>query len=615
MHERLNAWRYTHGGSARNLNWNAKVFINCLVFWTARCTALIPVESRKSCPTKSYRQVVELVATVLSQVLDDAACPLPFTASSIHAKPSLPPLQTLLIAMPLSRRALFPRPSTSLPSPSHSSPHLRRFLRKLSRALNQNPTIPISIITTLILLLLILTTARLSTPPPPPPPPPTFPFLLGLSKLDITPTERVWLSGFESRNRTVDHLTPLDPSIPLYARAISLRTKFPPSSPLIIIALDLIGLHRDLSLSIYNALQTQFGLSRAQVRLVTSHTHSGPVVGRNLAPLVPDDTVEWEKIHRYADILQRNVVHLVSDILSQDKLTSVSPHFARVGAPLAVNRLDVLEQEFDGMRRGDTDHDVPVLWFSGENGAVVAGMYGYSAHATVLTNEYRYSGDYPGLTSAILEDKMQGSTWLFLTGCGGDQNIYPRGTIDLLQKHSNDLAEVISDSVLGGTPQNTDQGMRDTLAFMHNDIPLPFQSRLSRRDLRQLTRNTHTFGQRAAETLMQQTESDGKTPANYSYPITAANIAGVRFAFLGGEPTVAYCHSLRSHGADWVVGYTDDVMGYVPTDELLASNFRGKFERAALYYGLPSVWKAGTEGIILAEAERLLQQATSMTKT
>lgn len=508
--------------------------------------------------------------------------------------------------MPFSRR---PSRSSSLrTSHLHVPTHLnlRRLIRRAQFLPTRYPNTFILALTTVILVLTIYAiahTPRRSQPT----------WLVGVSKRNITPTERVWLSGFESRNRTADSLTPLDPNIPLYVRAISLQPSGKQTPLFVIVTLDVIGLHRDVSDDIHIAVETETGLSRSQLRLVASHTHSGPVIGKNLAPLVPDDSREWAKIERYALQLRRSVVEAVTDALEENGLTKTTAYFGKGAVALAVNRLQIAEKQFDGTNRGNTNDDVPVLWFVNVRGSVIAGLYGYSAHPTVLTGEFQYSGDYPAVTSAALEQKFEKSTWLFLTGCAGDQNIYPRGTRILVREHANVLAAVVANVVLGKEAKVVANKLETTLAYRSAQIALPFATRLGRKELRQLQRYPSSFGRRTAEVLFQSLDSDEHTPVAYPYPIAVADIGGLQLTFLGGEPTVGYCHSLRARGADWVVGYTDDVMGYVPTDAIMNGDGRKIFERTALYYGLPSVWKLGAENIIIFELEKLLQKTSQIT--
>ena len=77
-----------------------------------------------------------------------------------------------------------------------------------------------------------------------------------------------------------------------------------------------------------------------------------------------------------------------------------------------------------------TEAPVPVLRVESPDGMELrAVMFGYACHNTTLSF-FQYCGDYAGFAQQELEAAHPGMTALFLMGCGGDQNPYPRGTIE-----------------------------------------------------------------------------------------------------------------------------------------------------------------------------------------
>ena len=100
---------------------------------------------------------------------------------------------------------------------------------------------------------------------------------------------------------------------------------------------------------------------------------------------------------------------------------------------------------------GPVNHDVPVLKVEGAEGKLRAVMFGYACHNTTLTRtNYEICADYAGFAQRDFERDHPGATALFLTGCAGDQNPYPRGTLALAQAHGRTLATAI-DAALGTT--------------------------------------------------------------------------------------------------------------------------------------------------------------------
>jgi len=443
--------------------------------------------------------------------------------------------------------------------------------------------------------------------------------------IDIVPQEPVFLSGFASRSIPPSSTELLVGWAPLRARILHLR--FPSAvrdeeksrRRLIFVTLDVVGIDAEFSDSIFDALFQLHGLSRHEVRIICSHTHSGPVISANLFPLVPD-YIDSASITRYADYLRNIIVESVGNSLEPSSTTAVpaNAYFAIGSASIAVNRRQIVEKLFEGSH-GDIDSELPVLFFrsSRKPYKVIAGLYGYAAHATILTINNKYSGDYPSAVSYALEKVYPGSTWLFLPGCGGDLNIYPRGTIERLQHHRDVLVKEIQlilsakkrDSMLENPAVNS----------ISTSLKLKFRTQLTYASVRAMLRGGKTATTKVAKTLLGNMKSRNRnmTEGYYEkYPMSAWRIFGVNILFLGGEPTVGYAAALRERkegdgengNIDWVVGYTDDVMGYVGTEAVLKEGKREGSDRAAQYYGLPCAWDPVVESAIVEKAKRLAKQ-------
>ena len=93
------------------------------------------------------------------------------------------------------------------------------------------------------------------------------------------------------------------------------------------------------------------------------------------------------------------------------------------------------------------DHDVPVLRVDTPEGKLRAVLFGYACHNTTLSF-YKFCGDYAGFAQHYLEAAHPDVTALFLLGCGGDQNPYPRRTLELAQQHGRSLAIFLTEGIL-----------------------------------------------------------------------------------------------------------------------------------------------------------------------
>lgn len=447
-------------------------------------------------------------------------------------------------------------------------------------------------------------------------------WLIGTAREDITPTHPLWLSGFRSRTRgpTTEDLTLSDS---LYVRVIALQSSLYSSvkleSYLVFIGLDLIGIDAELSDQIFSVLFNEFGLQRPNIRLCFSHTHSGPVVGENLHVLAPsDDMHQWHKME-YEKLLIEKIVRATAIALKIDSMTPACARYGTGDCKIAVNRREIKESDFKA-ERGNTNDAVPVLWFEriaapGNEREVFAGIYSYSAHATILTTSYKYSGDYPGLSSRMLESAFgtKRALWLFIAGTGGDQNIYPRGTYDNLVVHASNLTSTVLQVVNSG---GIDIGLG--LDAVHEFTALPFRQPVSLKSIRRLLRGGNHDLRKVARHLLTKSNlsyfiHDTDALSHYNrYPLSIWRIGSICICFLGGEPTVEYTSLLQSRAdVDWVAGYTDDVMNYVPTSNILINGIAEGSDRVAHYYGLPSTWNAAVEGIIIDAVVNLRSKLNS----
>ena len=98
----------------------------------------------------------------------------------------------------------------------------------------------------------------------------------GKAKVNITPMEPMWMSGYGGRDRVAEgKLTDL------WAKVLVLKPKT--GDMAILITMDLVGIDQTLSDSIRKRLADEYGVEVERIVLCCSHTHTGPVVGMNLA--------------------------------------------------------------------------------------------------------------------------------------------------------------------------------------------------------------------------------------------------------------------------------------------------------------------------------------------
>ena len=422
----------------------------------------------------------------------------------------------------------------------------------------------------------------------------------GAAKTNITPDHLMWMAGYGGRDHPAEGKL-----IDLWAKALVLEDAHDNRG--VIITLDLVGIGRDLSRSIGQALQEKYGLERRQIAICVSHTHCGPAVGRNLGPLhyLVVDPQQRQLIDDYAVQLQERVVALVGEAL--DKLAPSELAWGNGTATFAVNRRTNVEAQVPALRTagkllGPFDHDVPVLAVRNAAGEITAVLFGYACHATVM-GFYQWSGDYPGFAQLELEAQHPGCVAMFFAGCGADQNPLPRRTVELSQHYGERLATAVDAVLLTSelTPVAAD------LNTQYAEIDLPLAELPTREQIEQEAASDNKFVVARAKLLLDQLADGRPLSPTYPYPIAVWRLGSdIQFIALGGEVVVDYAIRLKSElrgPRTWVAGYAHDVMAYIPSRRVLTE---GGYEGggAMVYYGLPTVWAPEVEEAIVREVHR-----------
>src|ERR1043166_1780590 len=97
----------------------------------------------------------------------------------------------------------------------------------------------------------------------------------GVAKTVITPREYMWMSGYGGRTK------PAEGKIhDLWAKALILEDADRRRS--VIVTLDLVGIDKQFADEVCADIEKRHGFARDQIMLACSHTHCGPVVGKNL---------------------------------------------------------------------------------------------------------------------------------------------------------------------------------------------------------------------------------------------------------------------------------------------------------------------------------------------
>jgi neutral ceramidase len=429
----------------------------------------------------------------------------------------------------------------------------------------------------------------------------------GAAKVNITPEEPIWLSGFANRNRPSEGVLQ-----PIWVKALALEDETGAVS--VVVTSDLQGFSRAMSDQIAGAAATRYKLPRERLLLNASHNHSAPVTN-DVLPLYYDLAPEHQAVvDRYTRALPGKVLEAIGAAIAN--LSPAALSFEQGLAGFAVNR----RRSRPNSRHltGPVDQDVPVLAVrDAASGALKAVLFGYACHTTTLAG-YQISGDWAGYAQAAIERRHPSAVALFLNGCGADSNPLPRyhGTDPDLAPYSIELAESYGrilgaavDLVLHGKMKPVDGALRCAYAMTE----LPLQQAPSRETLDAAARGSDILRSRHARHLLAVLDRDGKLPSKWPYPVqvwrfgTALNLVA-----LTGEPVVDYSlRCKREYGWEntWVSGYNTDLTAYIPSLRVLKE---GGYEgtEGVWEYGIPAPFGWATEEVIAEEVAELFARCS-----
>ncbi len=424
----------------------------------------------------------------------------------------------------------------------------------------------------------------------------------GVAQTKITPKKLMWMGGFAARTKPAEGT--LDE---LYAKALVLRT--PDGTTALLVTLDLVGVPKWLYDQLASELKKRHGLSLDSIRFSASHTHSAPVLRDALTDIYPLDDAQRALINEYSEWIGPAILEMVDRAFAN---LAPATLFAGDGkATFACNRRTNIESEaiqklIKGvMLEGPTDTAVPVLAIQSPDGILRAVIFGYAAHATVLTNNYLWSGDYPGVAERLLEASHPGAQAMFFQGCGSDQSALPRGTVEECQKRGQEMASSV-EAVLAAPMRRLPPRLRTA----HEFINLDFGEQPTSDELKEIAKG-NAYQARWAARLLSESANGRIFEKGYpNYPVQVWRLGDDQlWIALGGEVCVEYAlrfqREFQPHA--WVAGYSNDVMAYIPSRQVWEA--KGYQAGAFEVYGLPATrWCADIEDRIAASVGRLVER-------
>ena len=412
----------------------------------------------------------------------------------------------------------------------------------------------------------------------------------GVAKKIITPETPVQLSGYASASRA----QPVGEVLhDLWAKALVLSEDNREGSMIIIVTMDVIGLSHELSESIIERVTSQYKIDRSQLLINASHTHSGPVIWPSLMNMFDLSKEDIQSLVKYNKRLTEDVLELIGMAISDLRPVKIS--IAHSSAKFAVNRREKTDRGvvIGVNKNGPVDYDVPVLKIETYDSKLFAVLFGYACHNTTLDIN-QINGDYAGFAQIEIEKNNPGTVAMFLSGCGADQNPYPRRSVEAAIQHGKDLAEAVQHALKGdfkpvGTPLRT--------FFTTCELEFaPFVPEQFREEMLGNDRFRFKRGKFILEAM-----DKGYNVQTIKYPVQAVRFGNdFTIIALAGEVVVDYSLKTKKLYPDediFVAGYCTEVQCYIPTAEILKE---GGYEpvTSMIYYGLPGPFSENVENKI-----------------
>jgi hypothetical protein len=176
--------------------------------------------------------------------------------------------------------------------------------------------------------------------------------------------------------------------------------------------------------------------------------------------------------------------------------------------------------------------------------------------------------------------------------------------VALAQAHGRTLATAVQAALgIPGTP------LTGRLHSAFGEIALPYAPPPSRAEFEARLNAKDQVAAAHARRMLDQIAKAGALPTSYPYPVQVVQLGReLKLITLGGEVVVDYSLRLkREYGgpaAVWVVGYSNDIMAYIPSDRVLRE---GGYEAGEQMRGTnhPGPWASGIEERIVGKVAEL----------
>jgi hypothetical protein len=423
-------------------------------------------------------------------------------------------------------------------------------------------------------------------------------YQVGIARSDITPRYPIRLHGFGFRRQESDGVRH-----PIWAKALAISHSEEP--PVVLIAVDNLGVPAELVQKLARRLQQKTKLPPERLAITATHTHTGPML-QGVAPTIfgMDIPSEHQKhIDRYTTEFTDKLEQIALEALQNRQPARLYHGIGKTD--LASNRR---------IKGGPVDHDLPVLVARSKAGKILAVHVNYACHCVTLSDN-KISGDWAGYAQEQLERMYPGAVVLLSIGCGADAN--PRSGVmgdrgDIATAQGLEIATAV-DRVLKSDKLREIQG---PITSRVKNLTLDLDTLPTRADWEKKAEMKNATGYHARVQLARLDRGD-KLTSSIPYPIQSWTFDNtLAMIFLPGEVVVDYALRLKKEldgSRLWINAYANAAPCYIPSERVLRE---GGYEGggAMIYYDLPTRLKPGLEQQIIGAVHQLLGTAFSPSK-
>jgi hypothetical protein len=250
-----------------------------------------------------------------------------------------------------------------------------------------------------------------------------------------------------------------------------------------------------------------------------------------------------------------------------------------------------------------------VLRINNPDGTLRAVLVNYACHGTTLEgNVNEIHGDWIAEAQHAIEANHPGAIAMIAIGCGGDADPQPRGKLDDMKGHGQEIADSVEQLLVSKLQPLTAPPTAKMIS-----VKLPFVNVPTIPQLISLT-SDKTIKGFYARLALDRMERGEKIPAEINYPVQVWNFGNaLTMINLGGEVVVDYSLRLKKElgaGKLWINAYSNDVPCYIASRRVIQEGGY-EAETSMYYYDKPSPFIEGVEDIIVKAVHEIMPASST----